>query len=149
MPILAVRYKMIFRNVSSGQFLPHCVFSTESHWSHWLHVFDFPHCAISNVSSNDVHRERHSRNCCICLTFLYCGLSNVSLNYLILRMQSHIGCICLTFSTVHIQMCTQSTCIRLESDVLIKSLDQWLATIEKHHSNGWLTENHWKAIGLD
>ena len=57
----------------------------------------FPHCVFSYVSSNGVHKRMHNHTGCICWTFLHCVFSNVSSNCLPERMQSHIGCICLTF----------------------------------------------------
>ena len=70
---------MIFRNVSSGHFLPHCVFSTESsnglplrmHSNTGYMCLTFLHCAISNVSSNAVHRKRHSRIAIGCISRLF------------------------------------------------------------------------------
>ena len=97
----------------------------------------FPHCASLNGSSKRLHQWMHTCTGCICLTFLHCAFSNVPSSRLPERMQSHTGCICSTFlhcafsnvpsklrrckvtlvafvlffSTMHFQMCLQTTCI--------------------------------------
>ena len=50
-----------------------------------------------NVSSNCLHRKKHTHIGCISLTFLHCAFSNGSSNYLPEKRHSHIGYIYLTF----------------------------------------------------
>jgi len=78
--------------------------------SHWLHLFEFFHCAFSDVSSNCLHKHMQCHIGSIFFTFLRCAFSNVSSNSLYLNRQSHIGCIFTNFSTVHFQMCPQIVC---------------------------------------
>ena len=65
--------------------------------THYSICSTFLHCVSSNVSSNCVHKWKHSHIGCICLAFLHCVFSNVTSMHLDQNMYSYIGCICLTF----------------------------------------------------
>ena len=97
---------------------PLCVFkcllkslAREEAKSHWLHLFGFFHCALSNVSSHRLPEKRQS----------HIGLAFPPLRF---QMSDQFACLracivtlitfVLFFTTLHLKISSQSTCIKLQ-----------------------------------
>ena len=79
--------------------------------SHWLHLSAFSSmcvfkCALKSPACADT--KLHWLQL---FGFFQCVISNESSNCLPQQKQSYTGCICLVFPTVLFQMCTQMSCL--------------------------------------